>query len=185
MVFKPSEYTPGAGQWLADKFTVVAVESVFQVVTGLGETGNALCTAAVNEPRSPAPARPARRLWPCAENLTPVLIEAGGKDSLIVDDDDLTKAAEAALWGGMSNAGQTCIGTERVYVHETVFDAFINEITSQAKMHAGPDGKIGPITNAVAARHHQEPRRRTPVQAPVVLGGADAVRETDDTSPMC
>ena len=44
----------------------------------------------------------------CAENLTPVIIEAGGKDSLIVDEDaDLPKAAEAALWGGMSNAGQT------------------------------------------------------------------------------
>ena len=40
-------------------------------------------------------------------------------------DADLAKAAEAALWGGMSNAGQTCIGTERVYVHENVFDAFM------------------------------------------------------------
>ena len=65
---------------------------------------------------------------------------------LIVDEDaDLTNAAEAALSGGMSNAGQTCIGTEQI-TSEKVFDSF-NEITSQAKdLHAGPDGKIGPIT---------------------------------------
>ena len=36
-----------------------------------------------------------------------------------------TAAAEAAVWGGMSNAGQTCIGIERVYVHEQVYDAFL------------------------------------------------------------
>ena len=53
----------------------------------------------------------------CAETLTPVLIECGGKDALIVDADaDLDAAADAAVWGGMSNAGQTCVGVERVYV---------------------------------------------------------------------
>ena len=86
----------------------------------------------------------------CAENLTPVVIEAGGKDALIVDEDaDLTKAAEAALWGGMSNAGQTCIGVERVYVHERVYDAFLDELTEQAKdLRAGadPTPRSGPIT---------------------------------------
>ena len=146
VVFKPSEYTPGVGRWLADKFTeVVGGRPVFQVVTGFGETGNALCTAAVNKLAFTGSGATGKKVMTaCAENLTPVLIEAGGKDSLIVDEDaDLTKAAEAALWGGMSNAGQTCIGTERVYVHEKVFDAFINEITSQAKdLHAGPDGKM-------------------------------------------
>src|SRR4029078_2844188 len=83
-----------------------------------------------------------------AKNLTPVVIEAGGKDSLIVDEDaDIEAGADAGLWAGMSNAVQTCIGTERVYVHEKVFDAFVAEITSQAKdLHASPDGKIGPIT---------------------------------------
>ena len=121
-------------------------------------------------------------VWPaaCAENLTPVLIEAGGKDSLIVDEDaDLTNAAEAALWCGMSNAGQTCIGTEGVYVHEKVFDAFINEITSQAKdLHASPDGKIGPITMPsqldIIKSHIDD---AIAGGATVILGGADAVGE--------
>ena len=182
VVFKPSEYTPGVGQWLADKFTeVVGGRPVFQVVTGFGETGNALCTAAVNKLAFTGSGATGKKVMAaCAENLTPVLIEAGGKDSLIVDEDaDLTRAAEAALWGGMSNAGQMCTGTERVYVHEKVFDAFINEITSQAKdLHAGPDGKIGPITMpsqlGIIKSHIDDAIAKG---ASVVLGGADAIGE--------
>ena len=56
-----------------------------------------------------------------AETLTPVLAECGGKDALLVDADaDLDAAADAAAWGAMSNAGQTCVGVERVYVVESV-----------------------------------------------------------------
>ena len=52
-----------------------------------------------------------------AENLTPLMAECGGKDALLVSADaDLDAAADAAAWGAMSNAGQTCVGIERVYV---------------------------------------------------------------------
>ncbi|KAA0082472.1 aldehyde dehydrogenase family protein [Mycolicibacterium sp. P9-64] len=182
VVFKPSEYTPGVGEWLADKFTeVVGGRPVFQVVTGFAETGNALCTAAIDKLAFTGSGATGKKVMAaCAENLTPVLIEAGGKDSLIVDEDaDLPKAAEAALWGGMSNAGQTCIGTERVYVHENVFDSFMEQITSQAKaLHACPDGNIGPITMpsqlGIIKSHIVDAIAKG---ATVVLGGADAVGE--------
>src|SRR5690606_1299094 len=84
----------------------------------------------------------------CAETLTPVVIEAGGKDALLVDEDaDIEAAADAALWGACANAGQTCTGVERVYVHEKVYDAFVASITAQAAGIAGePGGQIGPIT---------------------------------------
>src|SRR5262245_28538380 len=50
VVFKPSEYTPGVGRWLADSFTeAVPEQPVFQVVTGFGETGAALCRAGVDK----------------------------------------------------------------------------------------------------------------------------------------
>ncbi|GAB3039133.1 aldehyde dehydrogenase [Nocardioides flavus (ex Wang et al. 2016)] len=182
VVFKPSEYTPGVGRWLADSLReVVHGRDVLQVVTGLGETGNALCTAAIDKLAFTGSARTGKLVMAaCAENLTPVLIEAGGKDSVIVDEDaDLTKAAEAALWGGMSNAGQTCIGTERVYVHEKVFDDFMGEILSQARgLRAGadPDAKIGPITMpsqlAVIRSHLEDALAKG---ARVALGGPDAV----------
>jgi acyl-CoA reductase-like NAD-dependent aldehyde dehydrogenase len=184
VVFKPSEYTPGVGQWLADAFTeVVHGRPVFQVVTGLGETGNALCTADVDKLAFTGSGATGKKVMAaCATNLTPVLIEAGGKDSLIVDEDaDLKKAAEAALWGGMANAGQTCIGTERVYVHEKVFDSFMTEITEQARgLRAGADteAKIGPITMpsqiAIIKSHIDDAIAKG---AKVVMGGSHAVGE--------
>lgn len=184
VVFKPSEYTPGVGQWLADTFSdVVDGRAVLQVVTGLGETGNALCTADVDKLAFTGSGPTGKKVMAaCAENLTPVIIEAGGKDSLIVDEDaDLAKAAEAALWGGMSNAGQTCIGTERVYVHEKVFDSFMTEILQQAKgLRAGDDAgaKIGPITMpsqlTIIKSHIDDAIAKG---ARVALGGADAVGE--------
>jgi acyl-CoA reductase-like NAD-dependent aldehyde dehydrogenase len=184
VVFKPSEYTPGVGQWLADAFSeVVHGRPVLQVVTGLGETGNALCTADIDKLAFTGSGATGRKVMAaCAENLTPVIIEAGGKDSLIVDEDaDLEKAAEAALWGGMSNAGQTCIGTERVYVHERVFDAFVSEITEQAKdLYAGadPEAKIGPITMPsqlkIIKSHIDDAIAKG---ANVVMGGSEAVGE--------
>ena len=86
----------------------------------------------------------------CAEGLVPVLMECGGKDAMIVDDDaDVVAAADAALWGGMSNAGQTCIGIERVYATDAVYDAFVRELTTQAAtLRAGSDrgADYGPIT---------------------------------------
>ncbi|AWB93526.1 aldehyde dehydrogenase family protein [Aeromicrobium chenweiae] len=184
VVFKPSEYTPGVGRWLADTFSeVVHGRPVLQVVTGLGETGNALCTSGVDKLAFTGSGRTGKKVMAaCAENLTPVIIEAGGKDSFIVDEDaDIPKAAEAALWGGMSNAGQTCIGTERVYVHERVFDRFVAEILDQAKdLRAGSDAgaKIGPITmpsQLDVIRSHVEDA--VAKGAHVALGGPDAIGE--------
>src|SRR4029450_5352793 len=82
----------------------------------------------------------------CAETLTPVLIEAGGKDALIVDEDaDVNAAAEAAVWGAMTNAGQTCIALERAYAVAPVYDAFVAAVVEKAsKLRAGEE--IGPIT---------------------------------------
>ena len=106
-----------------------------QVVTGFGETGPALCTAGVDKIAFTGSAATGRKVMAaCAETLTPVVIEAGGKDALFVDADaDLEAAAEAAIWGACSNAGQTCTGVERVYVHERVYDEFLSSLTVKAR----------------------------------------------------
>lgn len=151
VVFKPSEYTPGVGVWLANSFTEVIDHPVLQVVTGLGETGAALCRSGVDKlafTGSPATGR--KVMATCAETLTPVLIEAGGKDALIVDEDaDLDAAADGAVWGACGNAGQTCAGVERVYVHERVYDEFLTKLVEKARDVHGTDdplAAIGPIT---------------------------------------
>jgi acyl-CoA reductase-like NAD-dependent aldehyde dehydrogenase len=135
VVFKPSEYTPAIGSWLVAAFAeVVPDHDVFQLITGLGETGAALCRAGVDKIAFTGSARTGKKVMAaCAENLVPVLMECGGKDAMIVDDDaDVKAAADAALWGGMSNAGQTCIGIERVYATEKVYDSFLTALTEKS-----------------------------------------------------
>jgi acyl-CoA reductase-like NAD-dependent aldehyde dehydrogenase len=152
VVFKPSEYTPAIGKWLVDSFAeVVPEQPVMQLVTGLGDTGAALCRAGVDKIAFTGSASTGKKVMAaCAENLVPVLMECGGKDAMIVDDDaDVKAAAIAALWGGMSNAGQTCIGIERVYATEKVYDQFVDELTARAGKvtpGSGPNASYGPIT---------------------------------------
>src|SRR3954447_1639742 len=183
VVFKPSELTPGVGTWLAATFAEVVDRPVFQVVTGRGETGAALCRAGVDKVAFTGSTATGKRVMAaCAETLTPVVIEAGGKDAVLVDADaDLEAAADAAIWGACSNAGQTCTGVERVYVHERVYDEFLTRIIDKAKdLHAdaGPASKIGPITmpkQLDVIRSHIDDAIAKGGKA--VLGGPDAVGE--------
>jgi acyl-CoA reductase-like NAD-dependent aldehyde dehydrogenase len=164
VVFKPSEFTPAVGAWLAAAWraAVPDVADVFQLLTGSGETGAALCRAGVGKLAFTGSAATGRKVMAtCAETLTPVLMECGGKDAMIVDDDaDVVAAADAAVWGGMSNAGQTCIGIERVYATSAVYDRFVAEVTKQVgKLRPGSDddATYGPMTMAsqtdVVRRH--------------------------------
>ncbi|GAB3254980.1 aldehyde dehydrogenase family protein [Nocardioides dilutus] len=183
VVFKPSEYTPGVGEWLARTFLESVGRPVLQVVTGFGETGAALCSAGVDKVAFTGSTATGKKVMAtCAETLTPVVIEAGGKDALLVDHDaDIEAAADAALWGACANAGQTCTGVERVYVHERVYDDFLAELVDKAKdlrAHDGPDSPIGPITMPsqldVIRSHIQDALDRG---GRAVLGGVDAVGE--------
>ena len=56
-----------------------------------------------------------------AETLTPLVLELGGNDAMLVcDDADLHRAASGGVWAGLQNCGQSCAGVERIYVHEKV-----------------------------------------------------------------
>src|SRR4051812_29279592 len=153
VVFKPSEYTPAIGAWLAAAWRAAVPDAadVFQVVTGFGDTGAALCRAGVDKLAFTGSAPTGRKVMAaCAENLVPVLMELGGKDAMIVDDDaDVVAAADAAVWGGLSNAGQTCIGIERVYATSAVYDRFVAEVTGKVRsLRPGSDDEAtyGPMT---------------------------------------
>jgi acyl-CoA reductase-like NAD-dependent aldehyde dehydrogenase len=148
VVFKPSEHTPGVGRWLVEAFgEAVAEHPVLQLVTGYGATGAALTGSGVDKIAFTGSAATGRKIMAAAsERLTPVVIEAGGKDPLLVDADaDLDAAADAAVWGAFSNAGQTCIGVERVYVHAAVYDEFLTKVVERARQ-VEPGTHYGPMT---------------------------------------
>jgi aldehyde dehydrogenase (NAD+) len=158
VVFKPSEHTPAIATWLAAAWRAAVPDcaDVFQVVTGFGDTGAALCRVPVDKLAFTGSAPTGRAVMAaCAETLTPVLMELGGKDAMIVDDDaDVSAAADGAVWGAMSNGGQTCIGIERVYATESVYDAFVAEVTARARdLRPGSDDEAsyGPVTMAAQA----------------------------------
>ncbi|MFF5181530.1 aldehyde dehydrogenase family protein [Micromonospora sp. NPDC000316] len=182
VVLKPSEYTPATGQWLVDSFAeVVGEQPVFTAVHGLGDVGAALCRSGVDKIAFTGSTATARKVMAaCAESLTPVLIEGGGKDAMIVDSDaNLDAAAEACVWGGMTNAGQTCIGIERVYAVDPIFDAFVDKVVAKAsRLTVGPEGTdIGPITmpsQVDVIRRHIEAAVSSGGRA--VLGGPSAVQ---------
>ena len=183
VVFKPSEFTPGIGEWLAETFAEVCVKPVFQVVTGFGETGAALCHAGVDKIAFTGSTATGKKVMAaCADTLTPVIVEAGGKDALLVDHDaDLDAAADAAVWGALSNSGQTCAGVERVYVHDEVYDDFLSIVLDKARRITAsddPSSLIGPITmpsQIDIIRRHIDAAIASGGRA--VLGGPEAVGE--------
>ena len=78
------------------------------------------------------------------------MAECGGKDALLVGADaDLDAAADAAAWGALSNAGQTCVGVERVYVVDEVYHTFLEKLAERAAaVRPGEDREAdyGPMT---------------------------------------
>jgi succinate-semialdehyde dehydrogenase / glutarate-semialdehyde dehydrogenase len=183
VVFKPSEYTPAVGDWLVRRFAeVVPEQPVLQAVFGTGEVGAALCRAGVDKVAFTGSTATGRRVMAaCAETLTPVLVECGGKDAMVVAADaDLDAAASAAVWGGMSNAGQTCVGIERVYVADAVYEAFLPRLVERAgalKVGVEDGSQVGPITmpaQVETIRRHIDGALAAGGHA--VVGGADAVQ---------
>ena len=89
----------------------------------------------------------------CADDCTPLVLELGGKDPMIVlKDADLDQASSAAVWGAFTNAGQCCASVERVYVESEVYDDFIERVVKKAgRLKVGQglsqDTDVGPLTN--------------------------------------
>lgn len=87
-----------------------------------------------------------------AETLTPVNLELGGNDAMLVcEDADPVRAAAGAVWAGFSNAGQSCGGVERIYVHEAVYDPFMAELKQRTEAlrpgnSLSPDCDLGCMT---------------------------------------
>ena len=148
VVFKPSEFTPGVGVLLAETFECISeIPNVLKTVTGLGETGKFLCEAEISKLAFTGSTKTAKLVAEtCSKNMVPVLLECGGKDPVLVDKDaNLKLAAEYTVWSAMANAGQSCIGAERVYVHEKVTEKFQNEVLNIVK-NLEPGKSYGPAT---------------------------------------
>ncbi len=135
VILKPSEVTPLTSLLMAEGLRACGLpENVFQVATGDGETGGALVDEADFVMFTGSTATGKKVLARAAEKITPVALELGGKDPMIVlSDADLERAANAAAFYSMNNGGQVCISTERVYVEAPVYDEFVAKVTDKVR----------------------------------------------------
>lgn len=152
VIWKPSELTPLIALAIeAIAKRTFALPDLLQVVTGAGATGAALARAAIDKIAFTGSAATGKRVMAAAaERLTPVLLELGGKDAMIVTDDaDVAKAAESCVYGALTNAGQACISVERVYVADAIHDQFVDEVVRQVRdlRVGGDDGHLGAMTS--------------------------------------
>jgi len=155
VVIKPSELTPLVGEKIGEIFeTSGAPDGLVQIVHGAGETGAALVDAAPDKLMFTGSVATGKKIAKAAaENLTPTVLELGGKDPMIVfEDANLELAAGGAVWGAFCNAGQSCSSVERLYVHESVADELtrlIVEKTRALKQGSGDheDVSIGPMSS--------------------------------------
>jgi len=154
VILKPSEITPLTSLLMAEGLRDCGLpENVFQVATGAAVTGSALVDE-VDFVMFTGSTRTGKRVMErAAQTLTPVSLELGGKDPMIVlSDADLERAANCAVYYSMQNAGQTCISVERVYVEAPVYDEFVGKVTDKVrKLRQGaPQGpgsvEVGAIT---------------------------------------
>jgi len=146
-VIKPSEFTPlGLAEVVEAWKREIGGPDVLECVQGVGETGGALVDA-VDFVQFTGSDRTGRKVMArAAETLTPVSLELGGKDPMIVlADADLDRAANAAAWGGMMNSGQICMSVERIYVEEPAYEEFLAKLTAEVgKLRRGPDDASNP-----------------------------------------
>jgi acyl-CoA reductase-like NAD-dependent aldehyde dehydrogenase len=144
VVVKPSEFTPlGLVEAVKAWKEEIGAPDVFDCVLGTGEVGANLIDH-VDFIQFTGSDRTGRKVMSrAAETLTPVSLELGGKDPMIVlSDANLDRAANAAAWGGMFNSGQTCMSVERVYVEEPVYDEFVAKLAKEVGgLKQGPDSK--------------------------------------------
>ena len=148
VVLKPSEVTPLTSLLMAEMLGECGLpDGVFQVATGRGETGAALMDNVDFVMFTGSVATGKRVMAQAAETLTPVALELGGKDPMIVlSDADLERAANAAVSYGMNNSGQVCISVERIYVEDAVHDEFLERVTDKVRaLRQGAPGAPGTI----------------------------------------
>jgi acyl-CoA reductase-like NAD-dependent aldehyde dehydrogenase len=147
VVIKPSEFTPlGLAEVVEAWKAEIGGPDVLECVQGVGETGGALVDA-VDFVQFTGSDRTGRKVMArAAETLTPVSLELGGKDPMIVlADADLDRAANAAAWGGMMNSGQICMSVERIYVEEPAYEEFVSKLTAEVgRLRRGPDDPSDP-----------------------------------------
>lgn len=178
VVFKPSEETPLSGQAYADILGEHLPSDVLITVHGADQQGRALVDSSVDLVAFTGSREVGKEILRSAgRNLKRVILELGGKDAMIVlDDADLREAAHFAAFNGFRNAGQVCVSTERILVHDSVADAFLDLLVREAEELVSGNGldkqtTLGPMVNPGQREHVVQQIREAVLAGATVMAG--------------
>jgi aldehyde dehydrogenase (NAD+)/succinate-semialdehyde dehydrogenase/glutarate-semialdehyde dehydrogenase len=155
VVLKPSEFTPQSGalyhQLLADELP----PGLFGIVQGGGEIGKALVESAIRMVAFTGSIRTGQAIMREAANaMKRLVLELGGKDPMIVlRGADLEQAAEFAVRNSLTNSGQICVATERVFVPRELEERFVGAVCRLVENYRvgdplAEDTELGPMASA-------------------------------------
>ena len=148
VIVKPSSVTPLTSLLIEEGLRESGIpDDVFQVLVGRGPIGMPLIDLVDFVMFTGSTETGIKVAERAAKTLTPVSLELGGKDPMIVlADADLERAANAAVFWSMQNTGQTCISVERVYVEEPIYDQFTSLVADRARaLRQGVPGEFGSV----------------------------------------
>lgn len=158
VLLKVAAATPLVGRLIEDIIAAAALPpGLFHHIAGSGgEVSTALFENGINKLFFTGSVPAGKLLMAqAAATLTPLSLELGGKDPMVVlEDADLERATSGAAWAGLQNAGQSCGGVERIYVHESIYQPFVDLLAAKvnALRHgassAGCEVDIGSMTTA-------------------------------------
>lgn len=140
-ILKPSPYVPNVSKTIGDMIAETFDEKYIAVVQGNRNVNTALLELKwdlIFFTGSPALAKTV--MAAAAKNLTPVILELGGKSPCIIDKTaDIRTAARRIAWGKTLNSGQTCIAPDYILIHKDVKDAFVSAFAEEMTVLHGKD----------------------------------------------
>jgi acyl-CoA reductase-like NAD-dependent aldehyde dehydrogenase len=170
VVLKPSQVTPLTSLLLAEGIRECGLpKDAIQVVIGGADAAQVLIDEVDFVMFTGSTATGRKVMARAAETITPVGLELGGKDPMIVlADADFERAANAATYYAMQNGGQTCVSVERLYVEAPIYDRFVDAVSERVRalrlgVPAGPASvEVGAITFPpqldIVSRHVEQAR---------------------------
>ncbi|MFI5156844.1 MAG: aldehyde dehydrogenase family protein [Chitinophagales bacterium] len=182
--YKPSEYSTLTGLHICKLLYQSGVpENALQPVIGKGAAGEFLLQLPLDGYFFTGSYRTGKFIAEkLAAKLVPCQLELGGKDPLYVMEDvaDIDQTAAAVLEGVVYNNGQSCCAVERVYVHEKIFDRFVESYTKQMKkMVVGdpmnPETEVGPLTRKEQLEFLEKQIRDAESKGAKLLGGGKRI----------
>jgi succinate-semialdehyde dehydrogenase/glutarate-semialdehyde dehydrogenase len=189
VLLKTASVTPHVGAVLEKIFNAADLpEGLFSYVEMAGKDAGPAFIGTVEKPGvdklfftgSSAVGRELMAL--AAPRLLPLVLELGGADAAVIRADaDLDRAAAGVVWAGFSNAGQSCGGVQRVIVHVSVYDAFLEKLCSLTKkLRAGTD--LGPMATLRQKQAVRKQLEECVAAGAVISAISPGAQFTDETS---